>query len=271
MSSILLFPAANSVVQHTAFPIAGQNFASVNNYPFEPQYLSHIHNAVVPGTHQDSYTKASLLTLNYEITSLDFICSSIHGGAWPGILFTVEPLFIAGGVTTYGTAHPLTTAWAWFSYISLINPATGKPWTIADVNTITAIGLRSVTIVASACYTNNFYVKVNASIAGEYVTNSEPYLSDNIQVNQDYSILADSPASRNLLKCTIPKILYKLPSGVTGSLDAEVWDETKLLAKMPAATNVAAGKTLFKLSCTLPGGQLLEGDPFFANILSRWV
>jgi hypothetical protein len=272
MSYILLFPKANNVVTQTAFPVAGANYNMVNNYPVEPERLSYIMNTVVPGSASDSYTKETLLALSYIVSSLEIVLSSAKMTAWVGGVFTVEQLFIQGGGTVYAPLNTLlSTSLAWFSYQWLINPATGKRWTISDINALTAFGLRSITSVASPVLTNNVYMKINADIAGEYVSNLSSIGADGIQKDQDFSVLVESPGAMNLLRCTSPKIYYKLPSGTEASLDAEVWDETNLLAKMPAATSNAAGKILFKMLCTLPTGQVVEGNPFFANILSRWV
>jgi len=272
MSYIILFPAANNVVQHTPFPAAGQNFNVVSNYPIEPEDFSYVENAAAPGTHQDSYTRAPLLVLNLDINSIEVIVSAKRSGAAAGA-YTCSPLYIAGGITTYSPAPLLVpyTSYSWLSYQFLLNPVTGKKWNITTANLITAFGFKNITTAANTIKINNAYLKINVSVLGEYVSNFSPYLNDTIQPNQDFSIIADSPGSRNLLRCTDPKIFYKLPSGVESSLDASIIDETKLIAKMPAATNTMAGKIMFKLICTLPSGQILEGNPFFTNVISRWV
>ena len=271
MPYILLLPLANSVVQMTAFPVVGQNFNSVNNYPIDPGNQSYLINSFVPSAQTDLFTKPAILALNLDITSIAIVFYAYNFGALPTAV-TIASIFNIAGVPYTHAALPINAlTYTRYSYVWDLNPATSKKWTVANVNAITNFGIVSTATATDWAHINNIYMLVNYLVAGEYVSNFSPHLSDNIQVNQDYSIVADSPASRNLLRCTVPKILYKLPSGVTGSLDAEVSDETKLIAKMPAATNIVAGKTLFKLSCTLPGGQLLEGDTFFANILSRWV
>lgn len=271
MSYIILFPKANNVVAHTPYPVVGANYNMVNNYPVEPEDTAYIYHAAPPSTLSDSFTKDALLALSYKVSSLEIAISARKTSVSAPVV-SIEHLYILGG-TTYGTLVTLLSAsYAWFSNIWQTNAATGKLWTIAEINTITAFGVRSaVAAGATTVRVNNVYMKINADIAGEYVSNLSSIGADGIQKDHDFSVLVESPGAMNLLRCTSPKIYYKLPSGTEASLDAEVWDETRLLAKMPAATNSAAGKILFKMLCTLPTGQVVEGNPFFANILSRWV
>ena len=122
--------------------------------------------------------------------------------------------------------------------------------------------------VAPRCFQS--YLKINFSYAGEVVSNFDSLPSDEIHVNQDYSIVAQAEYGKMLDGCTTPQILYKDPNGGTGTIGAIVVDQDKLMATVPALTNSVAGKWRFKLYCVLPGGEILEGIPFFTNVQSRW-
>jgi hypothetical protein len=271
MSYIILFPKANNVVAHSPFPAAVSNFNAVNNYPVEPEDTSYIYHPAPPSSLSDSFTKDALLPLNYKISSLEIVLSARKTSVSAPVV-SIEHLYILGA-TFFGTLIPLLSAsYSWFSNFWQTNAATGKQWTIAEINTITAFGVRSIVApVATTVRINNAFIKINASIVGEYVSNLSSVGAVGIQKDQDFSVLVESPLAMNLLRCSSPKIYYRLPSGTEGNLDADVWDETMLLAKMPAATNSVAGKILFKMLCTLPTGQVVEGNPFFVNVLSRWV
>jgi len=118
------------------------------------------------------------------------------------------------------------------------------------------------------CY--QLYLGINFSYEGEIITNFDEVASDEIHVDQDYSIVAREEMGRSLFGCTNPKILYKNPEGITGELEALVVDQDKLLATMPAVINSLAGKWRFIFYCVLPGGEILEGIPFFTNVQKRW-
>jgi len=126
----------------------------------------------------------------------------------------------------------------------------------------------AISPIAPKCVQLN--VNVNFSYSGEVVSNFNDLSSDEIHIDQDYTIIAQAEYGKSLHGCTTPQILYKDPNGNTGTIAAIVVDQDKLMATVISDVNIVVGKWRFKLYCVLPGGKILEGIPFFTNVQSRW-
>lgn len=269
MHSLILKPnAAGSQTNLTAVPGGRANYQCVYDYPSHLNTEAYVF--AENNTLEDLYDCGEMVaTQNVSIENV-----SVNGVAKrenDTQACTAEVEIYPATAAYYGDAETLTEEFVEYLHSWNFNPESDLFWTIADVNGIEA-GCRLDSGGAGCeAQLTQLFVDVGVEIVGEYITNYSPWHKDSIQVNQNFSVIAQEDNGRTLYDATTIRIDYKAPDGTEGSFNGDCIDGNRILAPVPAASNVTTGKFWFKFYAVLASGAILEGRPFFVNIRSGWI
>lgn len=89
-----------------------------------------------------------------------------------------------------------------------------------------------------------------------------------VKVGSPFTIVLDTKV--NLSTASNPKIQYKKPDGVVGSINGTI-ENTLIRAKIPGSVNDMIGGWAFEASCRFSGDDTdTVGDTFYLTVINRY-